>query len=255
MFSTKLSFIKNGLLNQTQYISQTKRLIVQGLPLQAKNKYITPTRDIIIENERLKKEIEIKEETAGIVKPVGFEDVVYTNSNPRNEELLGWNKPSGFTTLYEKRNFHNKLNLDISHRHTKAFVENINGNIICYASTTEHYIAKRLHSTTDVSAAINIAQILAERLKQVGIERVHWFTFQNRTTEKMREFEGVLKNNGIILSEMPTRVLQGPSQTLPPPPKERKFPVRLQSGTKRRGTITRKNKKTDFLDHVITDKF
>ena len=133
MFSTKLSFIKNGLLNQTQYISQTKRLIVQGLPLQAKNKYITPTRDIIIENERLKKEIEIKEETAGIVKPVGFEDVVYTNSNPRNEELLGWNKPSGFTTLYEKRNFHNKLNLDISHRHTKAFVENINGNIICYA--------------------------------------------------------------------------------------------------------------------------
>ena len=148
-----------------------------------------------------------------------------------------------------------RLNLDISHRHTKAFVENINGDIICYASTTEHYIAKRLHSTTDVSAAINIAQILAERLKQVGIERVHWFTFQNRTTEKMREFEGVLKNNGIILSEMPTRVLQGPSQTLPPPPKERKFPVRLQSGTKRRGTVMRKNKKTDFLDHVITDKF
>lgn len=251
---THLSFIKKGFLNQTS-ISQSKRLISIAFQLEAKNKYLTSTREIILQNQKLKEEIEIKKETAGIKKETGLEEIVYTNSNPRNQELLGWNKPSGFTTLHEKRNFHNKLNLDISHRHTKAFVENIDGEIICYASTTEHYIANRLHSTTDVSAAINIARILAERLKQIGVERVHWYTHQNRTTEKMREFEGILKNNGIVLSEMPTRVLQGPSQTLPPPPKERKLPVKLQSGTKRRGTIYRKNKKTDFLDNLITDKF
>lgn len=221
----------------------------------AKNKYITPTRDLILQNEKLKEEIAVKEKSCCIEDPEQAQEIIHKNSNPRSLELLGWNKPGGFTTLHEKRNFFNRLNLDITHRHTKAYVENIDGDIICYAATTEHYIAKRLHSTTDVMAVVNIAKILAQRLKQIGIERVHWFTYQNRTTEKMREFEGILKNNGIILSELPTRIIQGPSQTLPPPRKERKLPVKLQCGTKRRGTIARKNKRTDFLDHLITDKF
>jgi hypothetical protein len=245
------NIMSKKLLNTTKFI-YAKSLSTSASQVYAKNKYITSTRDIIIQNERLREMIKVKEECAGITKVESDKEICHNNLNPRNIELLGWNKPSGFSTLHEKRNFFNKLSLMVTHRHTKAFVENINGEIICYASTTEHYIAKRLHNTTDVSAVVNIAQILAIRLKQIGLERVHWFTYENRTTEKVREFEGILRNSGIILAELPTRVLQGPHQTLPPPQKERVMPGKLQNGVKRRGTIARKNK-NDFLDEVTLD--
>ena len=209
--------------------------------VSGKNAYTTPTRDIIIENDHVKKYLQIKRESAGLDDPNKNKTFLYyENRNPRHLEHLGFNKPSGFTTLYESRNFYNKLNLMMTHRHTKAFVENINGQILCSASTTEYYIAKRLHSSTDVCAVVNIARILAERCKKIGITRVHWFTKLDRRTEKVREFEGILNNNGIILSELPLKILQGPSQTLPPPRPKRKYPGPLKTGFKRRGTIMRK---------------
>lgn len=203
------------------------------------NPYTKPIRNIIIDNEHKKELIKIKQEYCGISEPEERPKLYY-NRNPRHLELLGYNKPAGFTTSYDSRNFYNKLLLEITNHHTKAYLENITGEILCYASTTEHYIAKRLHSCTDVMAVVNIARVLAERLKQIGITRVHWHTRLDRTTEKLREFEGILQMNGIILSELPVRVLEGPSQTLPPPPPLRKLPGRKTAGWKRRGTIARK---------------
>lgn len=203
------------------------------------NQYTKPIRNIIIDNERKKELIKMRQEYCGISKPEEKAKFYY-NRNPRHLEILGYNKPAGFTTSYDSRNFYNKLLLEITNHHTKAYVENINGEILCYASTTEHYIAKQLHGCTDVMAVVNIARVLAERLKQIGITRVHWHTRLDRTTEKIREFEGVLQMNDIILSELPVRVLEGPSQTLPPPPPPRKLPGQKTAGWKRRGTIARK---------------
>lgn len=218
-----------------------------------KNPYLTPTRDIILQNKKLEELVKVKAETSDVNVDPKSQEIIFKNRNPRHLELLGFNKPVGFTALQEKRNFYNNLTLEITNRHTKAFVENIKGDIICYASTTEHYIAKRLHSTTDVCAVVNIARILAERCKQVGIERVHWFTRMDRTTEKVREFEGILKNRGMILSELPTKVLQGTSETLPPARKARVMPGPMKSGAKRRGTIGRVDRKSDFLSRVTLD--
>ncbi|XP_057306158.1 39S ribosomal protein L18, mitochondrial-like [Hydractinia symbiolongicarpus] len=219
------------------------RTLSVGAYIGGKNPYTTPVRKIILSNEYKKKLLKVKRETAD-VKDSNHDkvDIFFHNRNPRHLDLLGFNKPSGFTTLHESRNFYNKLNLQMTNCHTKAYVENINGQILCYASTTEHYIARRLHSTTDVCAIVNIARILAERLKQVGVVRVHWCTRLDRTTEKIREFEGILNNNGIILSEAPLKVLQGTSQTLPPPRRERQLPGPMRKSVKNRGTILRKDK-------------
>ncbi|XP_065649737.1 large ribosomal subunit protein uL18m [Hydra vulgaris] len=215
------------------------------------NKYTTPTRDFIVNNDILKEIINSKKEIIGLKEKEKLE-VVYTNKNPRHMELMGFNKPSGFSTLYDHRNFYNKLNLEITNRHTNAFVENINGEILCYASTCEPYIRARLHNTTDVMAVVNVARILAERCKQTGIIRVLWRTRLDRTTEKIREFEGILINNGIILSEPATKVLQGPSQTLPPARPKRVIPRIMNNSQRRKGTIYRKDKK-GFINEVCLD--
>merc|ERR1712168_108843 len=172
-----------------------------------KSKFHLPMRDYMLESERIRNEIDAK----------------------------------------KRRNFYNKLHLEITNRHTKAFVENINGQIICYASTTEMGIAKRLHSVTDVCAVVNIARILAERLKKVGLERVQYNVRYPRTTEKVREFEGMLRNNGIILAELPRKILLGRPATLPP---KREKPVlktlKLGKAVKNKGTKPKKRQKRRF---------
>jgi len=216
-------------------------------PLLGINKYTTPTREIILSNEEIKRAIDLRNRLSDVQDPAKDKVFKYFNNrNPRHMELMGYNKPAGFTTLYESRNFYNKLNLELTNHHTKAYVENINGEILCYASTTEYYIGKELHSCTDVMAVVNIARILAERLKQIGVLRINWVTRQDRTTEKIREFEGILNNSGITLSEFPLKVLQGPSQTLPPPRPKRTFPGPKNRGWKRRGTIMRKRPIEDY---------
>ena len=215
------------------------------------NKYTTPTREYILNNAKLKETINLKKEIIGLKSQEKLE-LVYTNKNPRHLELMGFNKPCGFPTLYDYRNFYNKLNLEITNRHTNAFVENINGEILCYASTCEPYVRAQLHNTTDVMAVVNIARILAERCKESGIVRVLWRTKLDRTTEKIREFEGILINNGIILSEPAAKVLQGPSQTLPPPRPKRVYPNPLNNSEKRKGTIYRKEKKS-FVNTICLD--
>merc|ERR1712168_798909 len=208
-----------------------------------KSKFHLPMRDYMLESERIRNEIDAKKRRMRIIESEK-QDIFFENRNPRHMELSGFNKPTGFTTLYERRNFYNKLHLEITNRHTKAFVENINGQIICYASTTELGIAKRLHSATDVCAVVNIARVLAERLKKVGITRVSWNVRYPRTTEKVVEFEGVLVQNGIVLSEPKIKVLKGAAPKLPPKPEKRTTAsMKMNKSLKRMGTSKRRLKK------------
>jgi len=232
----------------TQLITQYNKTFICPLTtscaMPGKHKYTIPIRDIMIANQKARKHVEKMRNIIGLPDPNKDRvDIFFENKNPRHMELCGFNKPSGFTTLNENRNFYNKLHLNVTNSHVKAFVENINGQIICHASTTEFAIAKRLHSTTDVSAVVNIARILAERLKKTGLVRVQWHIINNRTTEKVREFEGVLIKSGIVLSEAPTQVLHGPPQTLPPRKQKRVLPVDMTRGLKNKGTINRKDKR------------
>merc|ERR1712150_232586 len=223
--------------------------ICTSVAICGKNKYTTPVRDIMIESENTRNYIKETREIMGFEDPNKNKvNIYFENRNPRHMELMGYNKPAGFTTLYEKRNFYNKLHLEITNRHVKAYVENVNGHIVCYASTTEFAIAKRLHCTTDVTAVVNIARVLAERLKKTGLLRVSWWTRNDRTTEKVREFEGILKNSGILLTEAPTKVLQGKPETLPPAKQKRTLPTKVTAGIKRTGTIMRKDKAEKWKD-------
>jgi len=235
---------------RTSWTSQCDKLLVAPFTtssmLEGKTKWSVPMRDYMLESERLRNEIDAKKRRMRIAQSEK-QDIFFENRNPRHMELSGFNKPTGFRTLYERRNFYNKLHLEITNRHTKAFVENINGHIICYASTTEMGIAKRLHSVTDVSAVVNIARILAERLKKVGLERVQFNVRYPRTTEKVREFEGMLRNNGIILAELPRKILLGRPATLPP---KREKPIlktiKLSRAAKNKGTKPKKRQKRRF---------
>lgn len=231
--------------NQKIFISP----LSTSIAIWGKHKFTTPIRDIMIESENTRNYIKEHMEIMGIEVPNRDKvNIYFENRNPRHMELMGFNKPSGFTTLHEKRNFYNKLHLEVTNRHVKAYVENVSGHIICHASTTEFAIAKRLHSTTDVTAVVNIARVLAERLKKTGLLRVSWWTRNDRTTEKVREFEGILKNSGILLTEAPTKVLQGKPETLPPAKVKRILPRGPTAGQKHIGTIIRKSPEEKWKD-------
>jgi len=211
--------------------------------VHGKTKYDVPMRDYMLESERIRTRIDAQKRRMRVREEEKTE-IFFANRNPRHMELSGFNKPTGFRTLYNHRNFYNKLHLDLTNRHTKAYVENINGQIVCYASTTEMPIAKRLHSTTDVMAAVNIARVMAERLKKVGLSRVQFQVRYPRTTEKVREFEGVLRNSGIILAELPRKILVGRPASLPPKREKRIIPVKLTQAAKNKGTKPPKRMKT-----------
>jgi len=213
--------------------------------LLGKNKYTTPIRDIMLENQRILDVVKKKRNLLRMPDPdEGKVNIFFENRNPRHMELCGHNRPAGFTTLKENRNFYNKLHLDLTNRNVKAYVENsVTGEIICYASTTEFAIAKQLYRTNDVMAVVNIAYILAERLKKTGLLRVTWRVTMDRTIEKVREFEGILVNSGISLTEPAIRVLQGPPETLPPRKLKRVLPVKMTRSMKLKGTTLRTDKK------------
>ena len=78
-----------------------------------------------------------------------------------------------------------RLNLVISNRHTKAYVEDQDGNILVSASTEEFEITQELYKPNDVTAALNIGRIIAERCLQAGLNRVSMFTTDIRKKEKV----------------------------------------------------------------------
>ncbi len=61
-----------------------------------------------------------------------------------------------------------------SNTHTSAYLDHSNGNVIITTSTLEDSIAKHLYSTSDKCAALNIGRVMAQRLIDAGITRVHW---------------------------------------------------------------------------------
>ena len=77
----------------------------------------------------------------------------------------------------------------LTNRHVKAYVEDQNGNILAKASTEEFDIRKHLFKANDVSAAMNIGHIIADRCLCAGLNRVSMYTTDIRKKEKVIHFE------------------------------------------------------------------
>ena len=73
----------------------------------------------------------------------------------------------------------------LSNRHVKTYVEDQNGNVLVKASTEEFDIRKHLYKANDVSAAMNIGRVMAERCLQAGLNRVSMYTTDVRKKEKV----------------------------------------------------------------------
>ncbi|XP_028400396.1 39S ribosomal protein L18, mitochondrial-like [Dendronephthya gigantea] len=134
----------------------------------------------------------------------------FVNRNPKNPEYFGYNKQRGYSTQYKKRNFFKRLNLVLSNRHVKAYVEDQNGDVLVKASTEEFDVRRHLYKANDVSAAANIGRVLAERCLRAGLNQVSMYTTDIRKKEKYKEFRKAMTAGGIKLTE-PARVV--PLQT------------------------------------------
>eukprot|EP00795_Rhopilema_esculentum_P015708 gene15708-7002_t len=128
------------------------------------------------------------------------------NRNPRNMELLGYNKPKGYGKLRKRRDFWNRLNLVISNNHTTAYVDHHTGEILVSASTQEFAIARHLSKNTDVTAAVNVGRVIAERCKECGIDRVFWRMNHVKRKEKLWMGKTRYKEVGMIISYMQLQI-------------------------------------------------
>jgi len=131
---------------------------------------------------------------------------VYHNRNPRNLEKLALaRKRVGWKLTAPRKDYHNKLVLTPSHRHTDARLEHSSGYTVITASTREWAIKDQLYSCTDVSASHNLGRVLAQRCLESGITEVFFDdSYFNLDSEKVSEFLQAFKDHGISLTEPDT---------------------------------------------------
>ncbi|KAK3746279.1 hypothetical protein QZH41_016526 [Actinostola sp. cb2023] len=126
----------------------------------------------------------------------------FTNRNPRNVEYEGNNKPRGYGTQFTRKDFYNKLNLIISNRHIKAYIQHNSGTVLVSASTTEFSITKQLYKTTDTMAAMNIGRVLAHRCVEAGLNRVCWEPrWIDKHKKRVKAFTTAVQKGGLTLNE------------------------------------------------------
>jgi len=133
----------------------------------------------------------------------------FENRNPRNPEYFGYCKPRGYSTQTYRVDFYNKLKFLITNRHTRAQVIHNSGVVLVSASTTEFEITKHLYKTTDVTAALNVGRVMAQRCLEAGITQVRWEVQKgDLRKQRTKAFSEALKEGGVILSE--------PKKVIPP---------------------------------------
>lgn len=92
--------------------------------------------------------------------------------------------------------------MEHSNRHTTAWLDYLDGRVILAASTKEDAIAKFLYSSSDKCASQNIGTIVAKRMIETGITKVHWHMGEGKTYHgKVKAFLDAVRAQGISLSE------------------------------------------------------
>ncbi|XP_055335536.1 39S ribosomal protein L18, mitochondrial-like [Paramacrobiotus metropolitanus] len=135
--------------------------------------------------------------------PDGSINPEFYNRNPRNMELMNLaHKAVGWGLEAKRRDYYNKLVLEKTEHHTKAYVEHIDGRVIVSASTEELAIARHLYRNTDVSAAENIGRILGRRMLETGIIFVYSpYTEEDKKSQRMLAFLNALADSGVQMQE------------------------------------------------------
>lgn len=126
------------------------------------------------------------------------------NKNPMNLERMGIGyKPRGFPLERQNRNYWNRLELNISGKHTTATVAHWTGRKVCSASTREFEIAKFLHNNTDMAALQAVGKIVAQRCLETGLHEVFLeLRDEDFEKEKMKLFVQAVKDAGLLIGEM-----------------------------------------------------
>lgn len=127
----------------------------------------------------------------------------FVNRNPRNLEMMGLaQKRQGWKFQYPPREFYHRLLFERTNRHISAHVEHSSGATVVSATTRELAIMKHLYSTSDVSAAVNIGRILAQRCQESGIYNMVLLEPESGTNSaKFEGFRTALQEAGIVLTE------------------------------------------------------
>ncbi|XP_013787610.1 39S ribosomal protein L18, mitochondrial-like isoform X3 [Limulus polyphemus] len=127
----------------------------------------------------------------------------FINRNPRNlEQMFLAKKPQGFALEWPSITYWHKVLLEKSSRHTTAKVIHNTGKVVVSVSTREWNIKKQLYSTTDVSAAENVARVLAQRCLESGIMFVHKeLKPKEENNSSLQIFLKTLEEEGLILKE------------------------------------------------------
>ncbi|GJQ78057.1 putative ribosomal protein L18 [Trypoxylus dichotomus] len=129
---------------------------------------------------------------------------VLTNRNPRNLEKLriGY-KPDGYHLEKKGRCFWHKLELTISGRYISASIQHFENGKVIKASTNEWALQKQLYRSTDYSAYVNLARVLAQRCLQMGIIEVRSDIEPPNADGKIAAFLKTLEEHGLTLVEAP----------------------------------------------------
>jgi len=132
----------------------------------------------------------------------------FINRNPRNLEQMGIaHRRKGWNFQYPTRYYYHRLMFSRQGKYIKGWVEHSSGKTVLSASAGEVAIAKHLYSTDDVSAAINVGRVLAQRCRESGITcMIPLAPEGNEQAPKYQAFLNAMTEGGVEMSE-PEEVL------------------------------------------------
>lgn len=93
-----------------------------------------------------------------------------------------------------------RLVLERTNKYITAKVVHHQNGVILEASSKEWAIKKQLYRTTDTSAFVNVAKVLAQRCHEMGLTQLESFIIADDGT-KTQHFLKTLEANGIALKE------------------------------------------------------
>lgn len=93
-----------------------------------------------------------------------------------------------------------RLELERTNKYITAKVIHYQSGVILETSSKEWAIKKQLYRTTDTSAYVNVAKVLAQRCAEMGLSHLECFIKADEGTKTDR-FLKTLEENGISLKE------------------------------------------------------
>jgi len=127
----------------------------------------------------------------------------YVNKNPRNLEWSGHQyKRFGWNLQYPPKDYYHQCSFRRVRNYLEGIVEHSSGQIVAKASTQETALLQYLTSPRDMSAAINLGRLLADRCLKFGINNMSYQkSISFESSKREQAFYNALEQNGIKFEE------------------------------------------------------